>query len=68
MILVKFDIGTLDSTGMFCTRYSNYAVENFNDKNEATVYAKGLVKGLEYKWKRAACHVRFDDGTTEYFY
>ena len=62
------DLGVVDSEGMFTTKYSSWRTETFSSKKEAHTFGKGVVCGLEYKWKSAACQMRFDDGTTELFY
>ena len=62
------DLGVVDKKEMFVTKYSSWYTKTFSSKKEARIFCNGVVCGLEYKWKSAACQVRFDDGTTELFY
>lgn len=62
------DLGVVDTKEMFVTKYSSWCTKAFSSKKEAHTFGKGVVCGLEYKWKSAACQMRFDDGTTELFY
>jgi len=62
------DLGVVDSKGRFTTKYSSWRTETFSSREEMNAFGKGVVCGLEYKWRCAACQMRFDDGTTELFY
>ena len=62
------DLGVVDAKDMFVTKYSSWFIGTFPSKEEARIFANGVVCGLEYKWKSAACQMSFDDGTTEFFY
>ena len=62
------DLGVLDSKDMFITKYSSWYIKTFSNKKEAQIFGKGIVCGLEYKWKNAACQMRFEDGSTELFF
>ena len=62
------DLGVLDSKDMFITKYSSWYIKTFSSKKEAQTFGKGIVCGLEYQWKNAACQMRFEDGSTEVFF
>jgi len=49
------------------TKYSNWAEYDFKTIEEAETFAQGVVCGLQYKWVRAACTIRFEDGHEESF-
>ena len=69
MIQFKFDLGTYteDKDGYihFTTRFSNFCEEWFETKEAAKLYAKGMCRGLSYKYKKAAICMRWYD--TEYY-
>ena len=52
---------------MFTTRYSQWDEQEFKTLDEARAFGHGVVCGLRYKWQKAACCLRFDDGHEEYF-
>ena len=52
---------------MLTTRYSQWDEQEFKTLNEARAFGHGVVCGLRYKWQKAACCLRFDDGHEEYF-
>ena len=49
------------------TRYSQWNMAEFDTIEKARAFGKGVVCGLQYKWKSAACALRFEDGHEEYF-
>ena len=64
---VKIDLGVMRS-GEFVTKYSNWRERYFKSIDDAYIFAKGVVCGLEYKWKMAACRIRFEDGMEDVIY
>lgn len=69
MIQFKFDLCTYTEDNKngythITTRFSNYCEEWFETKENAKLYAKGMCRGLSYKWKKAAIRMRWDN--TEY--
>lgn len=52
---------------MLSTRYSCWDEQEFKTLDEARAFGRGVVCGLRYKWQKAACTLRFDDGHEEYF-
>lgn len=71
MTKFKFDLGTYteEKEGFihFTTRFSNYCEECFETKEEAKLFAKGMCRGLSYKYKKAAICMRWDN-TSYYVY
>ncbi len=49
------------------TRYSQWDTIEVETLKEARAYGEGIVCGLRYHWKSAACTLRFEDGHEEYF-
>lgn len=52
-------------TRMLTTRYSCWMIEEFDTKEEAHIFARGVVYGMAAKWSRPAVRVRFSDHTEE---
>jgi hypothetical protein len=68
MIQFKFDLCTYTTNKKgytdLTTRFSNFEEEWFETKEQAKLYAKGMCRGLSYKYKSAAIRMRWND--TEY--
>lgn len=52
---------------LLSTRYSMWDEQEFNTIEEARAFGHGVVCGLRYKWQKAACAIRFEDGHEELF-
>lgn len=64
MTLFKFDLCTYTTNKRGCTdlktRFSNYDEEYLDTVENAKLYAKGMCRGLTYKYKSAAIRMRWD--------
>lgn len=52
-------------TRMLKTRYSFWFIEYFDTKEEARLFARGVVYGMAAKWNTPAVRVTFSDHTEE---
>ena len=43
-------------------KYSDYDEQDFINEQEAREYGRGLVSGLRYKWAKAACIMKLENG------
>lgn len=59
-----FDLGKWKGNA-FTTIYSSWDICSFDKKEDAILYAKGIVCGLEHELKTAAVQIRFSNGKHE---
>lgn len=59
-----FDLGKWKGN-TFTTIYSSWDICSFDKKEDAILYAKGIVCGLEHELKTAAVQIRFINGGHE---